>query len=260
MERDTEASRYHDHARNQEFNLARFLSPDKVGGTPADPQGWNRYSYTLNNPLKHVDPDGNLTILVHGTFAKGSQDFLPGGSFFQNVARTVHDRTVVSFQWSGKNSHQARVGAAKALAAFIRSYQFAPGEQLNIVAHSHGGNVAISAINMGLSKPVDNFITLGTPSRSGYRLLEPSQVSHWVNVYDSFDKVQNHGGGNYLSSFQTGPAARTEPYALNLNWDVDLGPFESHRALHSSAAWQFTAPHLYLGEQWANTATRTVNE
>ena len=248
-----EASRYHDHARNHEFNLGRFLSPDKVGGAPADPQGWNRYSYTLNNPLKHVDPDGNLTILVHGTFAKGRADFLPGGSFFQNVARTVHDRTVASFQWSGKNNHQARVGAAKALAAFVRGYQFAPGEQLNIVAHSHGGNVALAAINMSLGKPVDNLVTLGTPSRSGYRLLEPSRVSHWTNVYNSFDKIQTHGGGNYLSSFQTGPAARTEPGALNLNWDVNLGAFESHRALHSDAAWQFTAPHLHLGSQWTNT-------
>jgi RHS repeat-associated protein len=260
MERDTEASRYHDHARNHEFNLGRFLSPDKVGGTPADPQGWNRYSYTLNNPLKHVDPDGNLTILVHGTFAKGREDFLPGGSFFQNVARTVHDRTVASFQWSGKNNHQARVGAAKALAAFVRGYQFAPGEQLNIVAHSHGGNVALAAINMGLGKPVDNLVTLGTPSRSGYRLLEPSRLSHWTNVYNSFDKIQTHGGGNYLSSFQTGPAARTEPGALNLNWDVNLGPFDSHRALHSEAAWQFTAPHLNLGSQWTNTTTCVVSE
>jgi RHS repeat-associated protein len=260
MERDTEGSRYYDHARSHEFNLARFLSPDKVGGTAADPQGWNRYSYVLNNPLKHVDPDGNLTIVVHGTFARGSADFLPGGAFFQNVARTVHDRTVASFQWSGKNSHEARVGAAKALAAFIRDYQFAPGEQLNIVGHSHAGNVAIAAINMGLGRPVDNLITLGTPSRSGYRLLEPSRVSNWINVYDSFDKVQTHGGGNYVSSFQTGPAARTEPGALNLNWNIDFGPLDSHSALYSPAAWQFTAPHLHPGTQWTSATTRVVSE
>jgi len=60
MERDTEASRYHDHARNHEFNLGRFLSPDKVGGYPEDAQSWNRYTYAGNNPLTFLDPDGNI--------------------------------------------------------------------------------------------------------------------------------------------------------------------------------------------------------
>jgi len=27
-------------------------------GTIYDPQTWNRYSYTLNNPLKYIDPFG----------------------------------------------------------------------------------------------------------------------------------------------------------------------------------------------------------
>ncbi len=58
MERDTEASRFFDHARNHEFNLGRFLSPDKVGGKIAIPQSWNRYTYSLNNPLNYIDPTG----------------------------------------------------------------------------------------------------------------------------------------------------------------------------------------------------------
>jgi RHS repeat-associated protein len=58
MERDSEATRYYDHARNHEFNLGRFLSPDKARGKPEDSQSWNRYAYVQNNPLKFVDPDG----------------------------------------------------------------------------------------------------------------------------------------------------------------------------------------------------------
>jgi RHS repeat-associated protein len=254
------SDRYYDHARSHVGGLGRFLSPDTIGGHPSNPQSWNRYSYTLSNPIKHVDPDGNLTILVHGTFARGRAAFFPGGSFFQNVAGTVHDRTVTSFQWSGKDSHEARVGAAKALAAYVRNYQFAPGEQLNIVAHSHGSNLTLAAINMGLGRPVDNLVTLGPPSRSGYRLLEPSRVSHWTNVYNSFDKVQTHGGGDYVSSFENGPAARTEPGALNINWNVDLGWLGSHSALYSPAAWEFTAPHLHLGERWPVTTAQAVSE
>jgi len=62
MERDTEGTRFYDHARNHDHVLGRFLSPDRVGGTPANPQSWNRYAYTLNNPVKYVDPNGDVAV------------------------------------------------------------------------------------------------------------------------------------------------------------------------------------------------------
>jgi RHS repeat-associated protein len=61
MERDTEGSgsRYYDHARTYEFQLAgRFLSVDLVGGDPSLPQSFNRYSYAGTNPANFVDPSG----------------------------------------------------------------------------------------------------------------------------------------------------------------------------------------------------------
>ncbi len=64
MERDTEASRYYDHARNHEFNLGRFLSPDTASGMTVEAQSWNRYSYTLNSPLNYTDPTGRITATV----------------------------------------------------------------------------------------------------------------------------------------------------------------------------------------------------
>jgi len=38
----------------------RFTSPDPMNssGIPLLPQSWNRYSYTINNPLLYVDPKG----------------------------------------------------------------------------------------------------------------------------------------------------------------------------------------------------------
>ena len=38
--------------------LGRFLSPDQYVQFPDFSQSYNRYSYCLNNPLKHVDPSG----------------------------------------------------------------------------------------------------------------------------------------------------------------------------------------------------------
>ncbi|HVT58933.1 MAG TPA: RHS repeat-associated core domain-containing protein, partial [Thermoanaerobaculia bacterium] len=46
------------HARYYRPLLARFLSVDSHGGDPHNPKSWNRYSYTYDNPLKLVDPNG----------------------------------------------------------------------------------------------------------------------------------------------------------------------------------------------------------
>ncbi len=80
MERDNEASRYYDHARNHDFNLGRFLSPDKDHVNAADPQDWNRYVYSGNNPVKFVDPNGDekcwaeevaATVMAAGSAVQG---------------------------------------------------------------------------------------------------------------------------------------------------------------------------------------------
>ena len=44
--------------------LGRFLSPDNYVQAPDNSQSFNRYSYCLNNPLKYVDPDGELWWLI----------------------------------------------------------------------------------------------------------------------------------------------------------------------------------------------------
>ena len=254
MEKDDGAARYYDHARTHDYGLGRFLSPDRVGGTPENPQSWNRYAYTLGNPLKYVDRDGNLTIVSHGTFSSDAPDFKPGGLFFEHIARTFPDRAIASFEWSGADSHQARLSAARSLNSFVRHYNFAPGEKLNIILHSHGGNVGIDAIRMGLGRAVDNFVTLGTPSRPAYRFGAPPNIDRWINLYNPYDQVQTRGGGDEASSVEIGPASRTHPYATNVEWSVDFGAMKSHSMLHSPQAWDLIRPRLKGSEEsWTGT-------
>jgi RHS repeat-associated protein len=59
--RDSETSLDPTHFRMYASGQGRWLTPDPAGrwsASPLDPQSWNRYGYTLGNPVNHVDPFG----------------------------------------------------------------------------------------------------------------------------------------------------------------------------------------------------------
>ncbi len=46
-------------ARMYSSELGRFIQPDSIVPGAGNPQAWNRFSYTLNNPVNYVDPSGH---------------------------------------------------------------------------------------------------------------------------------------------------------------------------------------------------------
>ncbi|HYI08064.1 MAG TPA: RHS repeat-associated core domain-containing protein, partial [Thermoanaerobaculia bacterium] len=72
----TEHSVYLDymHARFYNPNWGRFLTVDPLMAPQRNmttPQRWNRYAYTVNNPVKYVDPDGRKdTIYIVSMFSR----------------------------------------------------------------------------------------------------------------------------------------------------------------------------------------------
>jgi len=52
------------HARYANPITGRFLSvdPARESAVATEPQSWNRYAYTLSNPLAFIDPDGRLRV------------------------------------------------------------------------------------------------------------------------------------------------------------------------------------------------------
>ena len=55
-----EVNLIHMNGRMYDANLGRFLSPDNYIQDPFNTQSYNRYGYVLNNPLKYVDPSGEI--------------------------------------------------------------------------------------------------------------------------------------------------------------------------------------------------------
>jgi RHS repeat-associated protein len=68
-ERDSESGLDNFGARFNASNFGRFTSPDDFwkDSNVADPQSWNKYAYSRNNPLKYVGPTGEeATATVTG--------------------------------------------------------------------------------------------------------------------------------------------------------------------------------------------------
>lgn len=127
--------------------------------------------------MAHADfyPDADIAAnvvvvtLVHGTFARGTAWTQDGSMLRARVAESLEanvDEIVFdSFEWSGRNTHKARIKAGYELADHIVQLRKGlPDCRHFIVAHSHGGNVALLAHkHLPAELHALGIATLGTP-------------------------------------------------------------------------------------------------
>ncbi|MBI2627393.1 alpha/beta fold hydrolase [Candidatus Nomurabacteria bacterium] len=164
-----------------------------------DPQQQNSYSYARNNPINLSDPSGLLTVVVPGTYYNKKAWSTNGNAkdFISAVGKTFGESPTI-LNWSGRDNIWARKDAANSLTNMIKDHDFVKGEKLNIVGHSHGGNIAILASQM-VNRKIDNLVTLGTPARSDYQ-PNYDMIGNHVNVYNASDGVQQIGGSQIKAS------------------------------------------------------------
>ena len=216
--------------------MGRWISPDLpfADQDTENPQSWNLYSYVRNNPLNRIDDSGMLTIIVGGT-GYNPHDWNYSHSPLTSEAQSHFNDPAVGFlYWSGGLSDRDRIAGAEQLRKMINDYDFAPGEQLNIIAHSHGGNVALLASQMQLNHPIDNLITLGTPGLGEYtpNADDPGawrNVGAWYNIQASTDWVPSLDSDTN-STNRAGAHNYTVP-------TPGLGHLGGDRSAHSSM-WQ----------------------
>lgn len=119
------------------------------------------------------------------------------------------------------------------VAAASAACSIAPAEPWALIAHSHGGQVALYAAARGLEIPI--LITVGTPHRSDLReiteLARP-RIKRWVHVFDAIsDRIALAG--------QLGDGAidvnRKQPFA---DVNIPLHGVEHSRVLRDRAQFQ----------------------
>lgn len=141
-----------------------------------------------------------------------------------------------------QNTRRARWQAAQKLARQItEAAENDPDMLIQIVAHSHGGNVAIMAANILENRDitVDRLVMLGTPHRSYYELNNSDTVGELVNAYSRNDGIQELGAYSLvdiaMGNFDlTGPRSRPDREgAVNVDVTVQSDDKVSHTTLHT---------------------------
>jgi hypothetical protein len=120
--------------------------------------------------------------LVHGTFARNAA-WTQEGSFIRGKIEASFPANTVSFSkfgWTGANSHRQRLNAAIKLGEhLVGAFQSEPAAAHFIIAHSHGGNVALQALSVeALAQRIAGVVCLATP----YLHCRPRNLSFWVSI------------------------------------------------------------------------------
>jgi len=161
---------------------------------------------------------GSLTIIVHGWGAADGWWVYPEpfprwihsvtGDFYTGNDPFTWSTNGLSIlaNWNPKKLVPVINKAADQLIEWVN--QRSP-EKLKVIAHSHGGNVALSATQKGLK--VDTLILLGTPIREEFR-PNLENVHRLFNIIHRKDIVQLFGG---FRRWRDG--GRVLPEALNID-------------------------------------------
>ncbi len=177
-----------------------------------------------STPERANDPVPLRTsLLVHGTFARRETWWPPGGDFHNYILDNVRPDLYSEpdcYSWSGGYSAAARALAAQELSEWIAARE---GADVDLFAHSHGGNVAMLATHFGVR--VKTLVLLSVPVHWDEYFPKAGQVAQAISVRVHCDLVilADRGGQRFRD-----PAVAE--HVLPIWFD--------HAATHERATWE----------------------
>ena len=237
-ERDSESGNDYFEARYYSSAMGRFMSPDPKQVTKQrmfDPQQWNMYSYTRNNPMVAVDPDGRELRFVNQEQAnRALRDFRAGVAPSQRSAIQLGTK-------GGNIILQVNPDAAKAAGdsnlgrlGFVASsdkvaqFQYVDG-QTPISATLNGKSGSITLDGNPLSGHSAGGRTLPDSTAPGYvETSQPGVTQVYINNgYEDGAKLEDDAvlaahevEAHVYEFFKTGDLTKSDDPALEKNGEI----------------------------------------
>lgn len=174
-------------------------------------------------PAPEPGEPSHTSLMVHGTRARQSAWWQPGGDFHTYIKNTV-DPSLYSaadrYDWTGGYSNAARALAADQLSDWVNQHGL---NGLDLFAHSHGGNVAMLANSRGLD--LGRLILLSCPVHKRKYFPDFSRVQKVVSIRTRLDLIilADRGGQRFRDS-------RIDEIVLPI--------WFKHSISHDPATWQ----------------------
>lgn len=190
--------------------LARFLSEDPL--TKKYPE-LTPYQFASNTPIQAIDLDGLEAFFIHGTSSNSKRwtETPKAKQAVQNLIKITNNKFYnTGFNWKAPltNKEKTRAAAAIQLANYVLAHRV-EGEEITLIGHSHGGNVAIQAAKLIYDKTGEkvNIITIATPAYNKKGDAEnPETQKAYINdhiaLWNAVDGVSGGlaGDDNYKNS------------------------------------------------------------
>jgi hypothetical protein len=193
--------------------------PDPLRGGE-DSRNW-RFDGGFRSDRNELIEDA-LTILVPGTVWQKYGGWTPDSN---GLFRCSEGCTkLLAWSPSGNNDRD-RMAAAEMLRAMIAAHRFGPEARLNVIAHSHGGNVALAASRLVLARAIDTLITLNKPQMDSEIYQPGENIGRFYNISAAgLDWIQ------FLGS-KAKRHYKTDPRAVNKVFDTSGSRLKKHVAL-----------------------------
>jgi len=178
---------------------------------------------TRSNPTKSARKPSHTSLLVHGTFARSSAWWQPGGDFHNYIRANVRPDLYSAqdrFEWSGNYSDGARAAGATELRDWVSAHQLGG---LDIFGHSHGANITMLATQDGMT--AGTMVLMSCPVHVSKYMPDFSRVTRVVSIHVHLDLVilADRGGQRFNHP-------NIEEHVLSVWFD--------HSATHDPEIWR----------------------
>jgi len=160
----------------------------------------NHFGYSSGDPINGSDPSGLITIFVTGTGETTPDWARVGSPLFNQVMQDFGETDITCmapFDWTTTLQSTIMGGpmkdAAPGLGRLISELEKqCPGQPVNLVGYSHGGNVIKAYSQLESATQILNVVTMGTPNRWDFE-INRDKVDNYCTISFDNDLVQFSG-------------------------------------------------------------------